>query len=184
MSLRRWRLLSIAFDEPTLADAEEIARVHVQSWQESYARLLPDEFLKSLSIDAKIVQWRQSVSDPPVFKLVAREAGRIVGFVSCGPAREGAGKGADGEILAIYILKAYHGRKIGRALIAAAARFWLSKGGHNLIVLSMAGNNQAAAFYKALGGVEVYEGSFEIAGTKIADKGHLFNNLAELAAQT
>jgi ribosomal protein S18 acetylase RimI-like enzyme len=105
-----------------------------------------------------------------------------VGFVSCGSASECAAKGADGEILAIYIFKAYHGRKMGRALIAAAARFWLSKGGRNLIVLSIAGNNQAAAFYLRLGGVQVYEGSFEIAGTMIADQGHLFNNLAELAA--
>jgi ribosomal protein S18 acetylase RimI-like enzyme len=174
--------LSIAFDEPTLADVEEIARVHVQCWQESYASLLPDKFLRNLSIDAKIVQWRQTISDPQVFKLAAREAGRIVGFVSCGPARDGAAKGADGEIFAIYILKAYHSRKIGRSLIAAAALFWLSKGGRNLIVLSMAGNNQAAAFYEALGGVQVYEGSFEIAGTLTADRGHLFNNLAELAA--
>ena len=176
--------MSIAFDEPTSADVEEIARVHVQCWQESYSGLLPDEFLKTLPIDAKIAQWRQTVSDPQVFTWVAREAGRIVGFVSCGPAREGAAKGADGEILAIYILNAYHGRKIGRSLIAAAARFWLSKGGRNLIVLSMAGNGQAAAFYEALGGVQVYEGSFEIGGTRIGDKGHLFNNLAGLAAQT
>jgi ribosomal protein S18 acetylase RimI-like enzyme len=174
--------LSIAFDEPTLADAEEIARVHVQCWQEAYAGLLPDEFLKNLSVDTKIAQWRQTVSNPQVFKCVARDAGRIVGFVSCGPAREGASKDTDGEIFAIYILKAYHGRRIGRALIGAAARFWFSKGGRNLMVLSMAGNNQATAFYEALGGVQVYEGSFEIAGTRIADQGHLFNNLAELAA--
>jgi ribosomal protein S18 acetylase RimI-like enzyme len=174
--------LSIAFDEPTLADAEEIGRVHIQCWQESYAGLLPVEFLRNLTIDAKIAQWRQTVSDPQVFTRVAREAGRIVGFVSCGPAREGASKGADGEILAIYILQSYQGRKIGRSLIAAAARFRLSKVGRNLIVLSMAGNNRASAFYEALGGVQVYEGSFEIAGTKMADKGHLFSNLADLAA--
>ena len=174
--------MSIEFNEPTLADAEEIARVHVQCWQESYADLLPAEFLRNLSADQRIEQWRQTISDPQVFKRVARGSGRIAGFVSCGPAREGAAKEADGEIFAIYILKAYHGQKIGRALIAAAARFWLSKGGRNLIVLSMAGNNQAAAFYKALGGVEVYEGCFEIAGIQLADKGHLFDNLAELAA--
>jgi ribosomal protein S18 acetylase RimI-like enzyme len=176
--------LSIVFDEPTLADAEEIARVHVLCWQESYADLLPAEFLKNLSADARVAQWQGAISDPDVFVRVAREAGSIVGFVSCGRAREGAAKEADGEIFAIYILKAYHGRRIGRSLIAASARFWLSKGGRNLIVLSMAGNSQAAAFYRTLGGVQVYEGSFEIAGARIADKGHLFNNLAELAAQT
>jgi ribosomal protein S18 acetylase RimI-like enzyme len=174
--------LSIDFDEPVLADAEEIARIHVQCWQESYSDLLPAEFLKKLSVDARVVQWRQTLSDPRIFTRVAREAGRIVGFVSCGPAREGAAKGADGEIFAIYILKTYHGRKIGRNLIASAARFWFSKGGRNLIVLSIAGNTQATAFYEALGGVQVYEGSFEIAGTTMADKGHLFSNLADLAA--
>ena len=111
-----------------------------------------------------------------------RDAGRIVGFVSCGSAREDAAKEADGEIFAIYILKAYHGRRIGRALIAAAARFWRSKGGRDFIVLSMTGNTQATAFYEALGGVQVYEGSFEIAGTVMAERGHLFNNLTALAA--
>lgn len=110
------------------------------------------------------------------------ESGRIVGFVSCGSAREDATKEADGEIFAIYILKAYHGRTIGRALIAAAARFWLSKGGRDLMVLSMTGNTQATAFYEALGGVQVYDGSFEIAGTVMAERGHLFNNLTALAA--
>jgi ribosomal protein S18 acetylase RimI-like enzyme len=174
--------LSIVSEEPVFADAEEIARVHVQCWQESYAELLPAEFLRNLSADARVAQWRKAISDPQVFKRVARNAGRIVGFVSCGSAREDAAKEADGEIFAIYILKAYHRRKIGRSLIAAAARFWLSKGGRNLIVLSMAGNKQAAAFYEALGGVQVYEGSFEIAGTVMAERGHLFNNLAELAA--
>ena len=176
--------MSIAFDEPMLADTEEIARVHVQCWRESYAGLLPPEFLRRLSADARVAQWQDAISDPDVFVRVAREAGRIAGIVSCGNAREAAAKKADGEIFAIYILKAFHGRGIGRSLIAAAARFWLSRGGHNLIVLSMAGNTQATAFYEALGGVQVYEGSFEIAGTMMADKGHLFNNLADLAAQT
>jgi len=143
--------LRITFDEPTLADAEEIARVHVQCWHESYANLLPAEFLRKLSADARVAQWQTAISDPEVFVRVAREAGRIAGFVSCGAAREDA------------------------------ARFWLSKGGRNLIVLSMAGNTQATAFYEALGGVQVYEGSFEIAGTSMADRGHLFNNLAALA---
>ena len=176
--------MSIAFDDPVLADAEEIARVHVQCWQESYADLLPAEFLRNLSADERVAQWQRAISAPDVFVRVARETGRIVGFVSCGSAREDAAKKADGEIFAIYILKAYHGRRIGRSLIAAAARFWLSKGGRNLIVLSMAGNNQASAFYQALGGVQIYEGSFEIAGTRIADKGHIFNNLTDLAGQT
>jgi ribosomal protein S18 acetylase RimI-like enzyme len=120
---------------------------------------LPEEFLRNLSVDPKIERWKQTVSDPLVFNLVARDAGRIRGFVSCGSARDEAAKEADGEIFAIYVLKAYQGRKIGRALIAAAARFWLLKGGRNLAVLSMAGNSQASDFYEALAGVQFYEGS-------------------------
>ena len=174
--------MSITFDEPTLADVREISRVHVSCWQESYADLWPAEFLNNLSADARFEQWQQTIADPKVFKLVARDAGQIVGFVSSGSARKDAAKQADGEIFAIYILKVFHGRGIGRALVAAAARYWLSKGGRNLIVLSMVGNRQAGAFYEALGGVQVYEGSFEIAGTSMADRGHLFNNLAELAS--
>ena len=46
--------MSIAFEVPTFADAEEIARVHIQCWQESYADLLPAEFLSNLSTDARV----------------------------------------------------------------------------------------------------------------------------------
>jgi ribosomal protein S18 acetylase RimI-like enzyme len=174
--------LSIVFAEPTLADAEEIGRVHVQCWQESYAHLLPADFLKELSVDARVVQWKKAISDPDVFVRVARDAGRIAGFVSCGEAREDAAKEADGEIFAIYILKVYHGRRIGRGLIAAAARYWLAKGGRSLFVLSMTDNKKAAAFYEALGGLQVYQGSLEIAGASVGERGQLFNNLAELAS--
>ena len=66
--------MNIAFNEPTLADVEEMARIHVQCWQESYVDLLPDEFLKNLSIDEKLGQWRKTVPDPQVFTRVAREA--------------------------------------------------------------------------------------------------------------
>jgi hypothetical protein len=65
--------------------------------------------------------------------------------------------------------------------MAEAAKFWLGKGGHSLVVMFIAANAQAESFYQSMGGVQVWEGLFEIAGIPVPDKAHVINNLTALA---
>ena len=44
-------------------DAPAIARVHVASWRETYAGIVPDEFLASLKVERREVQAIDSVAD-------------------------------------------------------------------------------------------------------------------------
>jgi ribosomal protein S18 acetylase RimI-like enzyme len=172
----------IAYEEPTLADVTRIARVHVRCWQEAYAGVLPDDYLAALPVREKILLWQKMVSAPDVFKRVTRVGGEFAGFILCGEPKDGAGLGADGEILVIYVLQAFQGYKIGRSLTVAAAQFWLSKGGHKLVVLFIAANAQAEAFYTSQGGTQVHEGTFELAGMTVLEKAMTFTDLARLAA--
>lgn len=174
--------MTIAYEEPTLADVTRIALAHVRCWQEAYAGVLPDDYLTALPVREKIVLWQKMVSTPDVFKCVACVGGEIAGFILCGEPKDGAGLGADGEILVIYVLQAFQGHKIGRSLMAFAARFWLSKGGRKLVVLFIAANAQAEAFYTSLGGTQVHEGTFELAGMTVPEKVMIFTDLARLAA--
>lgn len=174
--------LTIVFDEPTLVDVEELATVHVRCWQEAYVAILPKEYLAGLPVSDRVKLWQRLISSPEVFKQVARVDGNIVGFITCGEPVDGAGMGADGEIYAVYVLKNCQGHKIGRSLMAFAARFWLSKGGRKLVVLFIAANAQAEAFYTSLGGTQVHEGTFELAGMTVPEKAMIFTDLARLAA--
>jgi GNAT superfamily N-acetyltransferase len=179
--------VAIIYRTPTEADIPELANLHVLCWQQSYAAILPAEYLKNLSIEQRAEGWCATINDPEVFSLVACEGERIVGFVTAGPARtnllELQGLG-DGEVYAIYNHSDFYRRGIGRRFLVEAARFWLSRHGRALAIFFMAQNARAELFYRALGGAPAYEGLFEVAGINVDDKGYVFSNLAELAAMT
>jgi ribosomal protein S18 acetylase RimI-like enzyme len=174
----------IAFRQPTLADIDGLAALHVLCWQQAYEDILPTEYLKTLSVDDRAKGWRDTIGDPQVFKLIACDGQRIVGFVSAGPARHDAVAHGDGEIYAIYNHRDFYRRGIGRNFMARAAEFWLTRDGRSLVVLFIAANSQAESFYTSLGGCRVYDGLFDIAGMNIGEKGIVFRDLPELAALT
>src|SRR5262249_37205224 len=73
------------------ADAEAIARVHVEAWRESYRGLVPDEVLARLSVERRANDWRTWLGDAdggPIVRVAEDEAGAIVGFASGGRARD------------------------------------------------------------------------------------------------
>ena len=174
--------MTLHYRTATLDDVDELSRLHVLCWQQAYEGLLPAEFLRDLSVEQRAASWRLTVADPEAFVLVACVHNQIVGFVSCGPSRKVAASYGDGEIYAIYIYRDHYRKGIGRRFMAEAAKFWLAKGGQSLVVMFIAANAQAESFYQSLGGVQVWEGVFEIAGIPVPDKAHAFDNLAALAA--
>ena len=174
--------MRLYYRTPTLDDVDDLSRLHVLCWQQAYEGLLPAEFLRDLSVEQRAASWRLTVADPETFVLVACVHNQVVGFVSCGLARKEAASYGDGEIYAIYIHRDYYRKGIGRRFMADAAKFWLAKGGHSLVVMFIAANAQAESFYQSMGGVQVWEGMFEIAGIPVPDKAHVINNLPALAA--
>ena len=75
----------------TEGDASGIARVHVRSWQEAYAGIVPDAYLASLDADERTAQWGRYLREGPADEIhtwVALAADRVVGFVTVGPSRD------------------------------------------------------------------------------------------------
>jgi len=71
------------------ADIAEIARIQVETWQFSYADLLPAEALDALTVAAATEAWQPAVTTPPSPRhhvLVALEGQWTVGFAAFGPA--------------------------------------------------------------------------------------------------
>jgi GNAT superfamily N-acetyltransferase len=99
--------------------------MHVASWRETYAGILPDKMLTSLSVEARAAAWSQIMREPSTARstviYLAEHEGTIIGFGSCGAQRTETlkDKGYDGEFSAIYVLREFHKRRIGTRLFRA-----------------------------------------------------------------
>ena len=105
------------------ADADAIARVHVESWRSAYGGLLPDGYLAGLRVDDRAPRWRERLRRLGTRETVlgALRGDTVVGFASTGPARDSdCDERVGGELYAIYLLEQEWGRGVGRALHDAA----------------------------------------------------------------
>jgi GNAT superfamily N-acetyltransferase len=171
----------MAFRQPVDADLPALARLHVLCWQEAYKGLMPDQFLRDLSVEQRLAGWRRSLADPDVFAHAAFDGEGPVGFITAGPIRDARPGLGDGEIYAIYVRAFAHRRGIGRRLLGAAARHWRSRGGSGLTVLCIAGNKPAEAFYMANGGHKAWSGNFELGGQTYLENAFQFADIQGLA---
>lgn len=98
----------------TPADTDGKGFVHYQSWQETYAGLVDENYLARMSVE----KCRAMAHRYPESTIVAELNGKIVGFSCYGPCRTPGCEGM-GEVMAIYILKEAQGLGIGRKLMDA-----------------------------------------------------------------
>ena len=99
-----------------LGDAGVLGALHCQAWRETYPGLLPAAMLQSLSPEKSAARFAQEGCRD---MLLAFCGGEPAGFCGFGPWRAGPGA-AEGEIIGLYVLKAYQRRGVGTALLRAA----------------------------------------------------------------
>ncbi|AWM87991.1 GNAT family N-acetyltransferase [Microvirga sp. 17 mud 1-3] len=170
----------------TVADAEAIARVHVQGWRESYAGLLNPASLAGLSVEERTRMWRQNLAetDPGRLALVGRNReGEIVGFAAGGPVRsEGAEPlGTDAEIYAIYLLDQAKRRGLGRTLMAGLFGHFVGHGFASAGLWVLKDNEAARRFYETLGGLAGPEQELELCGQRVTEIVYRFEPIPVLA---
>lgn len=118
--------------------------MHCTAWQEAYRGIVSDRYLDSMTVEATTARARRF----PENTLVARDKEKVVGFAVYGPSRDEDLTDA-GEVVAIYVLKEYYGRKIGyRLMNEAVSRL----GEYNTIfVWVLEKNERAIHFYHRYG---------------------------------
>ena len=151
-------------------DAQGIARVNVQSWRETYAGIVPQDYLNKLSADKRAATWFKMLSDQKLEHIcfVAESSkNEIVGFVDGGKARQPE-HGYSGELYAIYLLQAFQGQGLGKALFNELVRH-LFKMGFDSMYLWALEANPTVGFYKAAGGVFKKSTDIKIAEVKLQE---------------
>lgn len=153
-----------------VGDALGIATVHVRSWQTTYPGIMPDELLKSLSIEKRTAGWERGLQNPidGGFTLVAEEDGQIIGFAGGGPGRDGDPE-YPGELYAVYLLKEHQGRGLGRTLFLEVVRRLRAQGYQKMLLWVAKENRPSVAFYQHMGGVALREKPVEFSGTTVVE---------------
>ncbi|MCL1587319.1 MAG: GNAT family N-acetyltransferase [Actinomycetia bacterium] len=92
---------------PSEDDADAMGAVHVRAWRAAYSGgLMPDEYLDSLSAQARANMWRQQLAQPVADRsarfVVENPAGVVVGFALIGP-KGNDSDADDGELYVINV---------------------------------------------------------------------------------
>ncbi|MEO3429612.1 GNAT family N-acetyltransferase [Pelagibius sp. CAU 1746] len=165
-------------------DADAIARVHVETWQNTYAGLVPSDYLARMSVARSSPQWHRAAARAEKGNdlMVAEVDEEVVGFVSFGPTRNPE-MPYGGEVYALYVGVDWQGQGLGRRLLATALEA-LSKEKHKGAMVWVLAANPARFFYEAMGGERAGERLEEFAGTSLEELAYGWPDLESWLAQT
>lgn len=142
--------------EASIDDAEGIATVHVSSWRTTYADIISESYLASLSVENRVKNWVRTFENrtehEKVFVAEDKEC-NIVGFSYGGPNRNKEYR-HDSELYAIYLLKEYQGLGIGKLLFNSLVES-LKNSGYCSMMLWVLRDNPSLGFYSLQGGKQV-----------------------------
>jgi GNAT superfamily N-acetyltransferase len=133
--------------EAVADDAQVVARIYIESWNEGFGQLLG---IREPSSD-DVARWRQILAERTADWTVAEVGGVAVGIVSVGPSRDPLDP-LLGELDTIAVDPQHWGVGIGRALMDHALGV-LQKSWSRAILWTPAHYERGHAFYRASGWV-------------------------------
>lgn len=114
--------MTFAVRPAVIADVAGMARVHVDTWSETYRGIMPDELLDAPDlVDRRRQMWTQILDEAAPSKFtcaVAESDGRIVGIAMSGPP-ETDGSVEDRHLYVLYAYRSMHGTGAGQGLFDA-----------------------------------------------------------------
>jgi ribosomal protein S18 acetylase RimI-like enzyme len=158
-------------------DAAALAQVHVATWRDAYAGILPTDMLVRMSVDRQTRYWRTALMRRRANEAitVATVDEILVGFGTCGPAR-GRDAVRTGEVQMLYVDNDYQERGLGRALLRALFAA-LRRHRMDRAVIWVVAQNPARFFYEAMGGTMHAERSERLWNADIATLSYVWEDL-------
>jgi len=145
-------------------DASALADIHAAAWREAYLGIIPTVEVERMISRRGSVWWLGAVRRGRHIA-VLDFGGKLAGYASFGRGRvHGL---PQGEVYEIYLRPEYQGVGLGRRLFQATRGRLARRRLSGLVVWSLADNERACAFYRALGGVEKAKAIERLGGVKL-----------------
>lgn len=159
------RVQNVGFREATIADCPAVAKVHVQSWKESFAGIVPQTFLDKMSVEKRAKAFEKGFSAPFYRMYVAEVPNRgLVGFADFGEPRENI-DAYDGELYAVYLLPEFQRKGVGGRLFNLGVEFLRGSGKSSMYLLALE-VSPYRSFYEKMGGRIVGSKQIELEGDR------------------
>ena len=160
--------------QATLADAEQIATIHVECWQSAYKNIVTDAFLQNIRKADWISRRTKQLEANASNTFIAEENGRISGFIIVGKNR-GVEK-YEGEVYAIYISPNSFRKGIGKKLFTTGINHLKNIGFGSSIVWVLK-DNPCKSFYISLGGKLTGEKEIKIGEQILIEEAYCWKKL-------
>jgi len=161
-------------------DAADLARIYIESWQDTYAGVISNTLLGAMSLRTHTTRWQATIRgmERNFGSVLVAEDARFgaIGLCSLGKARDG-GCGYEGEVYTLYVDPAFLGRGAGRALLGGAFDFFKDRKLRSCLIWAHAQNN-ACFFYEAMGGRRVATRTTRLLGELTPEIGFGWKRLA------
>jgi GNAT superfamily N-acetyltransferase len=132
-------------------DANEIAKIHILSWQAAYHGLIPDNYLDGMSLESRKKAWEKRIEEgrPPLL-LVTEE--RVIGFLHFSSTRDEDKNPTEvAEVNAMYLSPLEWRQGFGSLLLDSALSEIRKLGFLEVTLWVMEENTHAQKFYAKMG---------------------------------
>jgi len=148
----------ISYRQADASDAPAIAKVHVESWQKSFAGIVPQEFLDNMTVGERTKAFEERFGEPNYKMFVAENSkDGVVGFADFGKARESVFE-FEAELYAIYLLSEFQGKGIGVNLFRLCQKEMIAEGFNSMYLMALK-VSPYKSFYEKMGGQIVSQGN-------------------------
>jgi len=164
-----------------VSDAEAIATLHVEGWQE-FRAFVPPAIMAARDYQWRVNDWRRRIAaaDPRWWTAIAEHAGQPIGFVGVEHLSTPA-MGANCEIHNLFVTSDWRRHGVCRRLLAAAADWIASVGAEPISLYSFTENTHRVA-YTRVGGRIVGERQSAWDGAVIPETCYVWPTAADLIA--
>ncbi|RPI68981.1 MAG: GNAT family N-acetyltransferase [Ignavibacteriae bacterium] len=151
-------------------DMADIAKIHIESWQQAYRGIVPDEFLDAMDLRSRTELWEKRFAAVQDSLFVAEVASEVRAWALCGKSRVASDDTYMSELYAIYADPQFWGQGLGRGLIEAVHAHVIEHAYTRIMLWVLTDNQRARRFYESCGYVNTeIRQNIEISGVQIEE---------------
>lgn len=167
---------NIKIRNATLEDIEQVARLHVDSWHETYAGIISQDYLDNMksNLEKRIERMKNEFNLRTMIVVTLNE--EIVGFSEFVFSNEfSKDLDIDCELCGLYIKNGYKHLGLGSIVFEYVTNLFKEQNKKKMGLWCVKENEPAISFYKKKGGVFTKEKSFTIAEKEYSEIAFLYD---------